>query len=87
MPGSFNPDWASPPGDTILDLMEEHDVGAYELACYLGMDTKQFAHLIDGTEALKIENACVLSGLFGGSIEFWLERERQYRERLLLLNT
>jgi hypothetical protein len=20
---SFNPDWASPPGDTILDLLEE----------------------------------------------------------------
>ncbi len=75
----FAPDWVSPPGDTILDLMEERGWTQVGLAKRLNFTTKHVNQLIKGSVPLTEEAALRLSNVFGSSIRFWLNREAQYR--------
>ena len=53
----FQPDWVSPPGETILDVMEERDWSQAELAQRLGFSTKHLNQLVKGKVALTDEAA------------------------------
>lgn len=53
---TFKPDWVSPPGETIADLLEEKDWTQAQLAVKL-------AKVLGGTE------------------NFWLNREANYRSQ------
>lgn len=81
----FAPDWVSPPGDTILDLMEEREWTQVELAERLGFSLKHTNQLIKGKVALTEDAAIRLQSVLGASVGFWLKREAQYRERAALL--
>jgi HTH-type transcriptional regulator/antitoxin HigA len=81
----FAPDWVSPPGDTILDLMEDREWTQVELAERLGFSLKHVNLLINGKVALTEDAAIRLQSVLGASVGFWLKREAQYRERAALL--
>ncbi len=49
-PKGFQPDRASPPGDTILDLMQERGWSQAELSQRPGFSTKHLNQLIKGQE-------------------------------------
>lgn len=49
---TFLPDWVSPPGETILDLMNEKAWTQVELAQKLGYTLKQLKLLIEGKVSL-----------------------------------
>ena len=78
----FEPDWVSPPGDTILDLLEEKDWTQTELATRTGFTRKHVNELVSGKATLLPETALKLESTVGGSAQFWLTREAQYREAL-----
>lgn len=78
----FNPDWASPPGDTIVDLLEERGWTQQHLADLMGYATEQVSLLIDGKAPLTEEAALQLQNVFGIPARFWLTREAQYQVRL-----
>ena len=78
----FEPDWVSPPGDTILDLLEEKDWTQSELATRTGFTRKHVNELVSGKATLPPETALKLESTIGGSAQFWLTREAQYREAL-----
>ncbi len=82
----FTPDWVSPPGDTILDLLEERDWTQQQLADRLGYSLKHVNQLINGKVPLTDEAAARLRNVLGASVGFWLSREAQYRERLAVLD-
>ena len=79
------PDWVSPPGDTILDLLEERDWTQQQLADRLGFSLKHVNQLIKGKVSLTEDAAIRLRNVLGASVGFWLTREAQYRERAALL--
>ena len=79
-------DWASPPGDTIFDLLEEKDWGIDQLADLLQLSMKDTNELISGNIPITEEIARKLDQAFGGSTKFWLNREYQYRQQLIKLN-
>lgn len=81
----FKPDWASPPGGTISDLMDEHGWNQVELARRLDVTEKHLSHLINGKVPLSPELASRIVTVLGGSFEFWMNREARYREHLLRL--
>jgi HTH-type transcriptional regulator/antitoxin HigA len=83
----FSPDWVSPPGDTILDLLEERDWTQQQLAVRLGFSPKHVSQLINGKVALTEDTAVRLQSVLGVSVGFWLTREAQYRERAAALDT
>lgn len=81
----FSPDWASPPGGTILDLLEERDWSQADLASRLGCSEKHTSHLINGKVSLTSDIATKLERVLGSSAQFWLNLEANYQQRLARL--
>ncbi len=77
---AFQPDWVSPPGDTIADLLEEKGWTQAEFAQRCGYTTKHVSLLINGKASITEDTALKLERVLGGSARFWLVREAQYRE-------
>jgi HTH-type transcriptional regulator / antitoxin HigA len=75
----FTPDWVSPPGDTIADLLEECNWTETHLAEKLGYTTQHINQLINGKVAIDEETALKLEQVLGSTAAFWLNREAQYR--------
>lgn len=78
----FQPDWVSPPGATILDLLEERGSTVGEFASAAHRSVQEVSALLYGIEMLNEGWAKQLSTLLGASPEFWLRREEQYRSCL-----
>jgi len=72
----------SPPGDTIQDLMNEWGYSTEELARRLGCPEDHLRYLINGEVPLTDRMAESLSRVLGSSKEFWINREKNYRENL-----
>ena len=84
---TFSPDWVSPPGDTIVDLMEEKNWTRAELARRLGFSAGHLNQLIKGNIPLTQDSALRLERVLGSTAKFWLNREAIYRERLASLDS
>ncbi len=82
MTTAFDPDWISPPGDTIADLLEERDWTQAELANRLGASRKYVNQLISGKVPLSESAAVKLERVLGSTVRFWLNREAGYRAAL-----
>lgn len=78
----FDSDWASPPGDTITDLLEERDWSLEFLAEKLNLTEEQARDLLVGKLAITPELALQLEQVLGSTAEFWLNREAQYRAKI-----
>lgn len=82
---TFTPDWVSPPGETILDIIEERGWSQVELAERLGYTEKFISQLINGKVALTVDAAVRLERVLGSSLDFWLSREANYQRHLARL--
>lgn len=78
----FQPDWVSPPGDTIADLLEEKSWSQVEFAQRCGYTTKHVSQLINSKATITEETAIKLEKVLGSSARFWITREAQYRESM-----
>jgi len=76
---SFQPDWVSPPGATIADLLEERAISVPEFAQALQRSEEEVLHLLEGREAMTIGLARQLERTLGASVEFWMNRDFEYR--------
>nr|WHS69161.1 ImmA/IrrE family metallo-endopeptidase [Serratia marcescens] len=76
----FNPDWVSAPGDTIIDLMDEHGFNEEELSRRVGLSLTKGRELISGDLILTEQIAYKLELLFKVSMNFWLSREDKFRK-------
>ncbi len=82
----FKPNWRSPPGDTIRDVVRmlypsaSDDDITTALALALGITVPDAVNLLGGTLPIDATLAGMLGVKLGGSAQFWLNRERQYRE-------
>jgi len=75
----FIPRWASPPGDTIRDALDEQCQDRRSLAAALEISDDEFDAFLMGEIPLTLRLAERLSSTIGGSIEFWMTRDGQYR--------
>lgn len=83
MSDKFQPDWVSPPGETILDILRERSISHSDFARSLGETRAGVDALLRGHAELTVQHAKKLEGLFGASQTFWLTREMQYRQDLI----
>jgi HTH-type transcriptional regulator / antitoxin HigA len=79
----FLPDWISPPGETVQDLMEEHGWTEAQLVQQLGLSQDFVSELISGEALLNETVALRLHEVLGAPVSFWLVREAKYREQVL----
>ena len=73
-------DLVSPPGETILDILEELGWSRLELAQRTGYTQSHIDQLIEGNASITEEIALKLERVLGSTSGFWLHREAQYRE-------
>lgn len=75
---SFQPDWFSKPGDTLLTLMEQRELSSEDLARKLGCEHSVVQGLLSGVVALDDGLANALSRHVGGTPTFWRARQTKY---------
>ncbi|MGL5032385.1 MAG: HigA family addiction module antitoxin [Microcystaceae cyanobacterium] len=80
---SFSPQWTSPPGDTIKDIIEERNWTVAQLSEALGYSPQFVNQLLNGQAAIAKETALNLARVLGSTPEFWLNREAQYRLQIV----
>lgn len=83
----FEPNWASPPGDTIRDILTHHGKTAEWLCEALGMSLARTIWLLRGWVRITPEMADKLADVVGVSPGFWLRRDEQYRKAVRRLSS
>ena len=78
--GSFQPDWTSSPGDTIIDLLRERALSQSSFASLMSLTSQDATDLLNGRSTITLALARQLSTTFGASVEFWMSRDFQYRQ-------
>lgn len=78
----YNPDYVSPPGDTLLEVLEDRGMTQAELAERTGRPKKTINEIIKGKAAITPETALQLELIFNIPASFWNNHEGHYREFL-----
>src|SRR5213076_793447 len=79
---AYSPDYAVPPGDTLLEVMESLGITQAELAERTGRPKKTINEIVKGKAAITPETALQLERVLGTPASFWIAREQNYRESL-----
>ncbi len=79
----YMPDFVSPPGETLQDVLAEIGMKQTELARRTGRPVKTINEIIQGKTAITPETALQLERVLGIPAGFWIRREQQYREHLV----
>jgi len=79
---SYEPDYVVPPGEILLDALEERSMTQTDLAKKMGLPRKAISNLIHADQPLTDTIAMKLESVLGISATFWLNLERQYRDGL-----
>jgi HTH-type transcriptional regulator/antitoxin HigA len=74
-----SPDWASPPGDTLAELLDERSMTQTELAERLGVSLKHVNRVVKGAASISAELALGLEKVFGAPASFWMTREAHFQ--------
>jgi HTH-type transcriptional regulator/antitoxin HigA len=76
---SFRPNYISPPGETIADLLDEREMTQTELATRLGVTVKHVNQVVNGGASISADLALGLEKVFRVPAHFWLNRESLYQ--------
>lgn len=72
---TFAPDWASPPGDTISDMLTRRGIDCSEFSTLIGRPRQFVASLLSGAAELTPDIADLLEKVLGAKSKFWTNRE------------
>jgi len=78
----YVPDFVSPPGETLLEIIEELGMTQAELAERMGRPRKTVNEIIQGKAAITAVTALQLERVLGTPAQFWANREQNYRQHL-----
>lgn len=81
----FQPDWASAPGSTIAEILDERGVHIDAFATKMHLSLYVTSRLILGRTLITPKIAKQLEKVLGASAAFWLKREENYRAQLIRL--
>jgi HTH-type transcriptional regulator / antitoxin HigA len=79
---TFDPDYAVPPGATLLETINSLGLTQKELAQRMGRPLKTINEIVKGLCAITAETALQLEKVTGIPASFWNSMEANYRERL-----
>ena len=81
----FLPDYAIPPGETLLETIEALDMNQKELAVRIGISEKHIVDIVKGKGPITPETALKFEKALGVPASFWNNLERNYRDTLARL--
>ncbi len=74
----FNPDWVSPPADTICSVLKEKKITRADLIRQTGLTATYVEKLLKGTAAITPAIAEKLCAVLGSTAKFWVARDQRY---------
>jgi HTH-type transcriptional regulator/antitoxin HigA len=77
----FEPDWVSPPGETIKNVLETRDIPIDEFFEVLGVEESNGHQLLSGLIAINKAIALKIESVTDIPAQFWLKRETTYRKQ------
>jgi HTH-type transcriptional regulator / antitoxin HigA len=83
---TFRPNWASPPGDTIADVLEEKELSLAAFSKRIGCSIDEAKDLLAGRLVMSVGLARKLHAELGATVEFWMSRDFHYRESVARLS-
>lgn len=83
----FQPDWLSAPGATIVDVLEQRGLSVESFAGLIGCTVEKASKLISGRAPITPTLAAALQANIGGSSQFWMSREEQFRSDVARLQS
>jgi HTH-type transcriptional regulator/antitoxin HigA len=81
-PTSYTPDYISPPGETLAELLDSRGMTQVELAARTGRPKQHINEIIAGKAPITQDMAIQLERALGAPASFWNTREARYREHL-----
>ena len=78
----YNPDFVTPPGETLLETLEVICMSQAEFAERTGRPKKTINEIIRGKAMITPETALQFEKVLGVSASFWINREQNYQEWL-----
>lgn len=82
----FVPDYAVPPGETLLETIEAIGMSQAELADRTGRPRKTINEIVKGKATITPETALQFERVLGTPASFWNNLERNYQEILARIN-
>ena len=82
MENKYKPDYASCPGETIKDILEERGVTKKEFAKTIDLPLETVNKLIKSKLVITAEISLKLKQALGVSTNFWNNKDRSYQEYL-----
>src|SRR5262245_17607320 len=79
---TFEPNFASPPGETLAETLEALGMTQAELAERMGRPLKTINEIVVGKAMITSDTALQLEKVLGVPASFWSNRERLYRDAL-----
>ncbi|MBK9963535.1 MAG: HigA family addiction module antidote protein [Holophagales bacterium] len=76
----YQPDFVSPPGETLRETIQAWDITQSALAERTGKTLKAINEIVQGKSAITPETALQLERVLGVPAGFWLNREARYQE-------
>ena len=78
----YNPDFVTPPGETLLETLEVIGMSQAEFAERTGRPKKTVNEIIRGKASITPETALQFEKVLGVPASFWINREQNYQEWL-----
>ena len=75
----WQPDWSVPPGDVLLEALEERSITQAELARRMGRPLKTINEIVKAKAAITPDTAIQLERALGVSAQFWNGLAANYR--------
>jgi len=79
----YNPDYISPPGETILESMKHHKLSREEFGNKIGMKGVLLDNLLTGKHPIDLTLAEKLEEVLGADAQFWINRQKIYYEAMM----
>jgi len=76
----YKPDYVSPPGETLYELLEDLGMTQKELAERMNRPEKTINEIIKGKATITSDTAIQLEKVFKTPAHFWIQREARYQE-------
>lgn len=77
---TFEPVWASPPGETVRQILSDRQIAFGDLSAQVDLSIDEIDELIEGQRPIDDLLAEHLALALGPSKSFWLKREKAYRD-------
>ncbi len=78
----YQPDYVTPPGETLLETLETIGMSQAELAECTRLTVKTITEIVQGKVRISPLIAQQLEQVLGIPAHFWINREQRYRQSL-----